>query len=396
MGYDTIVITHQLPAGVPISLEGGGWETKTRRHPGKVRYREPWQFLDNHKRGWSLYFQADLRVLEVKLFVPRLMAPLAETNYPLRVFDLHALQNHTEAIGEALGLRRYDAEVYLTWPRFGVRELACTMDVVLPEGLDKSDVLNVVGGLPRAGKWGAWESTVQWTSGGRRSQLYDKLREVRGSLARGKVQRLLTLQPELARVLRLEVTLSTYAIAELLELGAGRLLRFDALDPSVAHWVLYDEAFHKLKLDITDQVEEDRVGNVLIALLDNVFSVNPDLSFPKALQLAAHHLVLEHLKKPRKVRERYPTAKASTLGKLSKQLRDLGVHPGGSPEALDRQCLRSFAQQVLRAFPEKPRRPSLNDEQRVALTVAAHWVDDSLDFGIEDEDAFLAELEAMP
>lgn len=380
-----MVLAGYLPPGVD-AVPTGNWEATTLKHP-RHRYKEEWLKLDRSDRGWMLWLQRDRGVLKVRLSIPRLMNQLAVTNYPLKPYRKLGLVSAIESMREALGFSKKMYGWLLNVDRLAVIEAAFTMDLFVA---DKAGMIGAVAALPHAGKRTLWETTVQWASGDRRVQLYDKLAKTKSrksGLPRKKLDRLLKMDPDLAKALRFEVTLKPQSLRTLFGIEESRLPVLELVGHGdVIRWVIYDELANKFKLANVGRHRSSDADRAL-GVLDEICAANPEIPFPTALKLMALQLLQQKLKKPRDIKARYPTATSPTISRLKKELRDLGLQPGGGIDPDDKRNLRLLRQIVDGTFTEPPTKPRLNLLGLETKTAPSPWMDAD-DIGVVVDDVY--------
>jgi hypothetical protein len=364
-------LTRKLDEPEKLSLTGK-WTVHQRRHPGTYR-PEDWLRLDQSHLGWRVDYQEEHRVLEIRLSIPKVVGR-QQTNYPLRSFQIEGLDLVSGHIAKVLGIR----PTGIGWARFGVREVAFTADLLVPDRNVKHrlGIFNAVAGLPHAGQKILRNTSVRWTSGNREVQLYTKAEEVRRHLGKKEYEEFVRTRPELERVLRLEVTLASSEVRELFDLRPGWLPMLPLITRHVAAHVLVAEVTKRFRLDGEIAVltsAQDETAGLAVSLMAAARKQNRTLTFSNLSQLVtAHHLLGVH-GKGRKLTELFGVSPAQ-VGKLRKRLVDLGFPPGAS-KSYDHACVATFRKMFLDQYPGKPGKPRLTHEQEHQLTIDAPWLD---------------------
>lgn len=369
---DTLILTRKLDAAESLRLTGR-WESRSRRHPGTYRPEE-WSRHDQSHLGWRVDYQEERRVLEIRLSVPRVMGR-QETNYPLRRFNIEALDLVSGPMARVLGIR----PGRIGWRRFGVREVAFTADLLVHEKHIpyKLGIFNAVATLPHAGERVLRDTSVRWTTGSREVQLYAKAEELRRNLGRKDYESILRTRPELDRVLRLEVTLGSSEIRDLFGLRSGWLPMLPLITERVAAYVLVAEVRKRFRLDREVAVvtsEQDSTAGLAAMLRASVRKRNETLSFSALCQLVVAHQLLAVHRRGRTLTELFGVS-AAQVGKLKRRLGELGFPPGSSPQSFDHACVSTFRKMFLEQYPSRLQKPVLTHDQEHGMTIDAPWLD---------------------
>lgn len=300
-----------------------------------------------------------------------------EINYPLRPFDVRMFAASVPAylIGRAVGI----PSTRLHWHEFGVRELAVTADLLVPEKYvhHKLGIFNAVAELPHAGERTLRNTSVRWDSGSRVTQVYTKGEELRRHMGRVGYEKLLKERPELDRIIRLEVTLGSSDIRQVFGLPPGWLPMLPLITPQVAGYILVNEVRKRFRLnrDIAIATSaQDTTAGLAGALMAAARKRGERLTFSTLSQLVlAHHLLAVH-GTGKELRELFGVS-PSQLGKLKRRLEQLGFPPGSDPEPFNHACVGVFRTMFLEQYPVRVRKPVLTHEQEHGMSIDAPWLD---------------------
>jgi len=300
-----------------------------------------------------------------------------ETNYPLHQFDIRMFAASVPAylIGRAVGI----PSVHLRWHEFGVRELAVTADLLVPEkyAKHKLGIFNAVANLPHSGERTLRNTSVRWDSGSKETQLYSKAEQLRRVMGRGAYQRLLQERPELPRVLRLEVTLGSADIRHLFGLRPGWLPMLPLITPKVAAYVLSQEVRKRFRLDRSITVAttaQDTTAGLAGALLAAAEKRGEKLTFSALCQLVSTHQLLAVHGTGKRLRDLFGPSSAQ-IGKLRRRLEKLGFPPGSAPDSFSHACVGLFRTMFLEQYPSRVRKPVLTHEQEHGMSIDSPWLD---------------------
>lgn len=375
-GLDTVVLTRRFLN--PLELRGEWEPAKSPRwnHTTKVR-EHGWVHLDAGDQGWWLDYLPARNVLEVTLQIPKIMGE-SLANYPILDFHWSQLARPAHYIMREIGISyrlHASASECLGWEYFGVRSAHYTIDLPVP---NKTALIRTLGHYQRAGKRRTFgDETVQWMSGSKTVQIYDKGAQLRATLGKSAFDHVTRHHPELPWIARLEVRLQSSELRALFGLPPGWLPKLAPVaDPKVIHWVLQNELFRGFKIDRIGpglQGAADLISSRADEILRQVAAEGGGLAFPRLCQILVAGALIEHHKKAELV-ERFGVSRAQ-LNKLLQWSRQLGIVPGLGATGASSKAFRDMVLAYRRAYPQLlSRRPGLRDQE--ASSVDASWIEE--------------------
>jgi len=300
------------------------------------------------------------------------------SNYPIQPFRRSQLDRPAHYIMRELGINyrlHTSASECLGWEYFGVRSAHYTIDLPVP---NKTALLRTLSQYQRSGKRRTFgDETVQWTSGSRTVQIYDKAIQLRATLGKAGFDHMSRHHPELPGIARLEVRLQSSELRDFFGLPPGRLPKLAPVaDPSVVQWVLQHELRQGFKIDRVSSGARS-AGDLISSRADEILrqagAEGGILAFPRLCQVLVAGALMEHYKKAEIV-ERFGVSRAQ-LNKLIQWSRQLGIVPGLGAAGASSKALREMVLAYRRAYPKLlSRRPGLRDKE--ASSVDASWIEE--------------------
>jgi len=378
-GLDTIVLTHRYENALQLRRE---WQAaKSARWNPTTKMREDgWLHLDAGAHGWWLDYLPERNVLEITLLLPKVMGQegihLALCNYPIRAFRPYLLGGVSCEIEREVGLHRGIGQrgPGLDWDAFGVRSAHYTIDLPVR---DKTLVLRTLKSYQRSGKQRCWgDQTIQWTTGGKVVQTYDKEAQLRALLNEDDLREVVRRHPELPLVVRFEVRLGSTELRKLFGLPTGSLPKLGlVVRPDVVQGVLGREFASGFKLRRIS-AGKARSSDMVTARADDIVRLacdaDMDLSYAHVCQLLVTTALIENHKK-REISERYDVSMPQ-LSKLLSWARRLGLAPGVGTELSSRRAIGDLVRAFQRVYPSPVRPVSLTHAEKLAHSVDASWL----------------------
>lgn len=385
-GIDSINVCRVIPNEITITPRGPDWDGDSRRNP-ITNEQEDWVYYRS-SAGWTVWWHEETRALEIRLSLPRLLNR-SHVNYPLHSsVPLARLTPALREIASVLSLRRRLAEEVLDLSFFGVRLVACTADVVVP---DPSATIKLLATLPRAGDLSFHKGTSRWKSGTKTFQVYGKKAELTRRIRRSGVAGVEHHHGSLDHIMRVESTITASTLRRIFGLPGGRLPLFRlVLDPAFAVHVLHHEAIEGFKLeDVSSRrpSREDLALGLAMDLQDAATQAGDPLSAERLARLVGYHILFAASGGHIPFRDRFGAAR-STITRVARELRDLGFPPGGPVSPYSHRLLVAFRDALFDAFAGiEPDPPSKVDPKDVEThTVVAPWATDEAPSG-ESESA---------
>lgn len=392
-GLDTVVLTKRLHEVPRLVHE---WDRcRAPRWNPALKIREyGWLHWDAGGHGWWLDYLPERNVLEVTLQVPRIMGQ-SSINYPLRPFVLSRLARTEREILSELGLAR--SMPNLNWTTFGVRSADFTIDLPIAR---KTELLRALKTYQRFGKQRTWGSeTIQWRTGGRVVQFYDKLRQLESTLGKKELSKTSSLYSELADIVRFEVRLNATELRHYFGLKPGWLPTLALVARSeVTHEILGRELSSGFKIDrIGISSLGDAPAELAVQIAARAAELSLNLPYSQVCQIVVTTALARKATKVELAKQF--GVSVQQLSKLLRLARGLGLVPGAdgveSTNVLHEYLTAFFTS----AYPGPLPDVQLTDQERMENSVDASWLEEPdlsrPAYGIDVDDGDNIDLEYL-